>query len=274
MPESLHAAGVRDTVVVENEGSTALVRIDRPEVHNALNAATLRALRAAVRALAADARVRAVVITGTGDRAFSAGADLDELAGLDAASARTVLDVGQQVMSEIEASPVPVLTAVNGLALGGGFELVLASTFPVLSTRASLGLPESGLGLIPGYGGTQRLPRAVGARVAAHLMLTGTRLSAGRAYELGLSPIEPVEPEELLPVALRVADEIAARGPRASTAILQALRAGGSTPEPAALRLETALAAIATGSLEAAEGIAAFRERRTPSFPAPQEARR
>lgn len=263
--------GAADTVVVERDGSIAVVRINRPEVLNALNGETLRALADVVRDLSADAAIRAVVLTGTGERAFSAGADLDELAGLDASSARTALDVGQQVMSEVESCPVPVVAAVNGLALGGGFELVLASTFPVLSTTASLGLPESGLGLIPGYGGTQRLPRAVGARVAAHLMLTGARISAERAYQRGLSPLEPVDPDELLPTALRVADEIAGRGPRASTAILQALRAAGSTPDPVALRLESALAAIATGSAEAAEGIAAFRERRAPSFSAPEE---
>jgi enoyl-CoA hydratase len=208
--------------------------------------------------------VRAIVLTGTGEKAFSAGADLDELAGLDATRAQAVLGVGQRIIAGIEHSPVPVIAAVNGLALGGGFELVLATAFPVLSTRAAFGLPESGLGLIPGYGGTQRLHRLVGPAVAAHVMLTGGRLTAQRAYELGLSPLPPVEPTELLPTAMRVAAEVAARGPRAHAAILRALRVGA--PAEADLAFETSLAAIATGGAEAAEGVAAFKGRRTPEF--------
>jgi len=128
------------------------------------------------------------------------------------------------------ASWTTVIAAVNGLALGGGFELVLSSAFPILSTQAFLGLPESGLGLIPGYGGTQRLARVVGSAVAAHVMLTGSRLSADRAYQLGLTPLAPVAAEQLLDVACEVADAIAARGPRATRAIVQALGDGADMP--------------------------------------------
>jgi enoyl-CoA hydratase len=253
-----------DAVVVERNDSVALVRINRPKVHNALDTTTLTALEQSVRDAAASGSVRAVVITGTGEKAFSAGADLDQLRGLSATDAQDVLRHGQRILAAIEHSPVPVIAAVNGVALGGGFELVLAAAFAILSTKASFGLPESGLGLIPGYGGTQRLARITGPAVAAHVMLTGARLSAQRAYELRLSPLEPVDPNNLLPTAEAVAEQIATRGPRANGAILEALRVSGA--DRRALAFETALAALATGSAEAAEGIAAFKERRAPVF--------
>jgi enoyl-CoA hydratase len=252
------------TILVDREAAVALITLNRPSVHNALNAQLLRTLVATLDDLVAGPGTRAIVLTGAGDRAFSAGADLDELAGLDASAAHQVLSAGQSIMARIEASPVPVIAAVNGLALGGGLELALSATFPIMSTSASVGLPESGLGLIPGYGGTQRLPRAVGPAVAAHMMLTGSRLSAARAYTLGLTPLEPVAPEALVATATQIAAEIAGRGPRAHAAILQALHAGA--PRSQDLALETALAAVATAGAEAAEGISAFRERRTPVF--------
>ncbi|KAA9163302.1 enoyl-CoA hydratase/isomerase family protein [Amycolatopsis acidicola] len=251
-------------LLVAHDGPVATITLDRPKVHNALNSATLRGLAEEIRRLTASG-AGAIVLTGAGEKAFSAGADLDELAGLDAHRAQEILGEGQRILAAIEHSPVPVIAAVNGLALGGGFELVLASTFSVLSQRASFGLPESGLGLIPGYGGTQRLRRVVGTPVAAHVMLSGNRLSAQRAYELGLSPLEPVEPGELLPTAVKLAGDIAARGPRAHVAILRALRVGA--PTEAELAYETSLAAIATGGAEAAEGIEAFKQRRAPEFP-------
>jgi enoyl-CoA hydratase len=253
-----------DGVIIKRRGKVTLVRINRPNVHNALDADTLAKLAEALHGATIRGAARAVVVTGTGEKSFSAGADLDQLRGLNASEAQDLLRSGQRVFAGIEHSPVPVIAAVNGLALGGGFELVLASTFAVLSTKAAFGLPESGLGLIPGYGGTQRLARITGAPVAAHVMLTGSRISAQRAYELGISPLPPVEPDDLISTALQVADQIAVRGPRANASILQALRAGAANPRE--LAFETALAAIATGSAEAAEGIAAFKERRTPDF--------
>ena len=238
-------------------------------MHNALNAQVLAELDRAVAALPADG-VRAAVLIGTGSRAFSAGADLDELAGLTAEQAHEVLSAGQAVLSRIERSPVPVIAAVNGLALGGGFELVLACTIPVLVEGAQLGLPEAGLGLMPGYGGTQRLARRVGAPVAAHAMLTGERIGADRAFALGLTPVAPVPGESLLDTALDLARTIAARGPRAVRAVLLALRHGADVPLEAGLAFESALAGLITGGDEAAEGIAAFKLRRKPSFDATQ----
>jgi enoyl-CoA hydratase len=243
-----------------------VVRINRPEVHNALDGEVLAGIRDAVLTAAADPAVRVVVLTGTGEKAFSAGADLRELEGMSAETAHERMRAGQRVMREVERAEIPVVAAVNGVALGGGFELVLACTIPVLSRSASLGLPESGLGLIPGYGATQRLPRAIGMAAAAHLMLTGTRLDADRAYALGLTPLPPVAPADLMEAALQIAQRIAAQGPGAVRSILTALERGRDAPLDAGLSLETALAALALGGRESAEGIAAFLGRRPARF--------
>jgi enoyl-CoA hydratase len=249
----------------ERDGPVAVLTLNRPSAHNALNRALLAKLDSVVAGLAVTPAVRCVVITGHGDRAFSAGADLGELTGLSAAQAHRTLSLGQQVFRRIETMPVPVVAAVNGLALGGGFELVLSCTFPLLAAHARLALPEAGLGLMPGYGGTQRLARRTGAAVAAHTMLTGEQLSAARSHQLGITPLPPVEGDVRV-AAVEAAHTIAARGPRAIRAILTALRAGAETGLDAGLALETALAAGVTSGSEAAEGIAAFRERRAPRF--------
>lgn len=252
-------------VVVESHGPIAVVGINRPEVHNALNARVLRDLDSAIAGLCANG-LRAIVLTGAGTRAFSAGADLDELSGLTAEQAHDVLSAGQAVIARIERSPVPVIAAVNGLALGGGFEIVLACTFAVLADSAQLGLPEVGLGLMPGYGGTQRLARCVGRPVAAHVMLTGERIPAARAFALGLSPVPPVPVESVVTTASGLALRIAAGGPRATRAVLLALRHGPDVPLDAGLAYESALAGLVTGGEDAVEGIAAFRAKRTPVF--------
>lgn len=240
--------------------------LDRPAVHNALDGALLDALDEALQAAAADPSVRVVTLTGAGRKAFSAGADLDELAGLSAGDARRALGRGQRVLQRVERMPVPVIAAVNGLALGGGFELALACSFVIASTSAAFGLPETGLGLMPGYGGTQRLPRLIGRQPALHLILTGERMGAERAYQLGLVAVPPVSPDELSAAAGEIALRVAARGPQANHRVLEAVSTGIDAPLDTALRLESTLAALAVASSEAAEGIRAFRERRTPSF--------
>ncbi|WP_172652749.1 enoyl-CoA hydratase/isomerase family protein [Rhodococcus opacus] len=259
-----------NVLTVERGGAVTTLTINRPDAFNALNTEVIGALREAIADAEADPAVRAVVLTGSGEKAFSAGADLKELAAMGADRARDVMTSGQRIFRTVQRTPLPIIAAVNGVALGGGFELALASTFPVLSTKASLGLPEAGLGLIPGYGGTQRLPRAVGQRVAAHLMLTGTRLDANRAYELGLTPIPPVAPEELLTTATGIAEVIAAQGPQAVRAILHALEVGRDAPLDAGLGVETGLAALAVAGEESTEGIGAFLERRPAKFANPE----
>lgn len=252
-----------EVLVVTRDGPVATVRINRPDVHNALNARLLSILDTTLTGLTEAGATRAIVLTGTGRTSFCAGADLDELAGLSTERAFDVLSTGQRVLRRLECSPVPVIAAVNGLALGGGFELVLASTFAVFAEHAAAGLPEAGLGLMPGFGGTQRLPRRVGLPVAAHAMLTGERLSAARAYELGLTPVPPVAADQVVATARRYAERIAAHGTGAVNAIMLALRHGTDLPIEAGLALETALAAMVTGSADAAEAVAAFRRRRS-----------
>lgn len=253
-------------VVLVDPGEVTVVRINRPEVHNALSAEVLVGIGDAVREAADDPAVRAVVLTGVGEKAFSAGADLTQLQALSADAATELLRAGQRLIRDVERAEIAVIAAVNGVALGGGFELVLASTIGVLSTEARLGLPEAALGLIPGYGGTQRLRRAIGPAAAAHVMLTGARLDAHRAYELGLTPVPPVPPTELLGAAVDIAQRIAAKGPRAVRAILAALESGRDASLDAGLTLETGLATLALTGAESAEGISAFLEHRPPAF--------
>lgn len=253
-------------VQVARTGPLTTLTIDRPEAFNALNADVIDALRDGVLTAADDPAVRVVLVTGSGVKAFSAGADLKELAGMGADQAHASLGAGQRAFRAIEQAPIPVIAAVNGLALGGGFELVLSCTMAVLSTKAAFGLPESGLGLIPGYGGTQRLPRLIGQPSAAHLMLTGGRLDAERAYQLGLTPLPPVPPEDLIPAATALAETISGQGPMAVRAILQAIGAGRDAPLDVGLGVETGLAALAVAGAESTEGINAFLARRPATF--------
>ncbi|WP_345525391.1 enoyl-CoA hydratase/isomerase family protein [Nocardioides endophyticus] len=242
------------------------MRINRPEVHNALNASVLAEIGKAHRRLTNDPVTRAIIVTGSGSRAFSAGADLAEIAELEAVEAESMLRAGGSVMSQIEQSSVPMIGAINGLALGGGFELALSLSFNISSVNASFGLPESGLGLIPGYGGTQRLALAVGTPQALHLMLSRERLDADRAYALGLTVAPPVAPDALMDAALRIAEAVADGGPHANAAILRSVRATRSA-DAVGLDIEVRAAAAAISSSEGREGIAAFRSRRTPQFP-------
>jgi enoyl-CoA hydratase len=249
-------------------GPVLWLTINRPEKHNALNAGVLDCLHAAVVRAGLDPGIRVVLVTGAGDRAFCAGADLDELRGIDAVRANKVLQRGGQVMRAIDTSPVPVIAVVNGVALGGGFELALASSFIVASDQASFGLPETGLGLLPGFGGTQRLPRAVGLHAARRLSITGGRLSAGDAYRIGLLLDPPCPTDELIDRASTVAHQIASRGPEATASALLATGTATDASLDTGLELERALAAVCIASEEGSEGIAAFLERRRPAFEA------
>ncbi len=253
-----------NVLVAEQKGYVRYLTLNRPGVLNALNARVFAALQAELADVAADPGTRAVVITGAGDRAFSSGADLDELMGLDPVDTRALLERGQRVFRELETLGTPVIAAVNGYALGGGFELALVCSLVVGAESAQFGLPEVGLGLMPGYGGTQRLPRIVGPQVALRLMLTGQRIDAARAYELGILSQPPVEDGELLEVVGDLAEEIAHRSPRAASLILKSVSASNALD--AGLAHETTLAALAAASDDAAEGVAAFREKRNPNF--------
>jgi enoyl-CoA hydratase len=241
----------------------AVITINRPEKLNALNTAVLTALDETLTELAGDPAVRAVIVTGAGDRAFCAGADLAELHELDSAEAAGLLAVGQRVIGLLGSLGVPVIAAVNGYALGGGFELALAATFTLATTTASFALPETSLGLIPGYGGTQRLARLIGRQQAAYLITTGKRITATQAHAYGLLAEEPLEPADLLPRAAALAATIAERGRHATAAALSAIAASEPGLETG-LRLETQAAAVSTVSSEARQRVAAFLNRSSP----------
>ncbi len=253
---------------VEQRGAARYLTLNRPEVLNALNASVFTALEEQLARISSDPGTRTVVITGAGDRAFSAGADLDELTGLDPVDRRALLERGQRIFRSLETLGIPVIAAVNGYALGGGFELALACTLIVAAESARFGLPEVGLGLIPGYGGTQRLPRAVGSRAALGMMLTGEQIDAARADELGILSQSPVPDDDLPEVVGSLADSISGKSPRAASLILKAV--GYAVGLDASLAHETTLAALAASSGDADEGIAAFREKRTPRFEGPR----
>lgn len=255
-----------DVVTVERRGAVTTLTLNREESHNALNSEVLASLQRELAVASRDPSVRVVVITGAGQKAFCAGADLKELHGLGPAAALDHMRFGQEVLRTVDESPIPVVAAVNGLALGGGFELALACTLMVMSTKAALALPEAGLGLIPGYGGTQRLPRLVGAQVATFAMLTGERISPDRAYSLGVTAVAPVEPGALMAKVHALADRIAEQGPQAVRSICEAVRLGADASLPSALALETGLAAIAVSGDESTEGVSAFLDRRRPVF--------
>ncbi|MBY4108322.1 enoyl-CoA hydratase/isomerase family protein [Rhodococcus fascians] len=253
-------------VIVSRDGTTTVVTLNRPGAHNALNKQVLNLVHAAIDDADTDLNCRAIVLTGTGVKAFCAGADLREIERLTGRDAFDYMAAGQAVFNAIARAGTPVIAAVNGVALGGGFELVLASTFAVMSRNATLGLPEAGLGLIPGYGGTQRLPRAIGRQSALHLMLTGSRMTADAAFTAGLCAVPPVASNNLMDTALEMAHVIARQGPCAVRSILRAVNDGLDSPLGAGLALESSLAAHAVSSSESVEGIAAFGERRPPVF--------
>jgi enoyl-CoA hydratase len=254
------------TILVEREDATLLVTLNRPKVLNALNVLMLSELRAALESAAADEAVRAIVLTGAGERAFAAGADIGELAALTgpiagAAQAR----LGQAVTVTIEQLRVPVIAAVNGFALGGGCELALACDVRLASETAKFGQPEVNLGLMPGYGGSQRTARLLGRGMAMYLCLTGETIDAHEALRIGL--VERVFPAaDLLSEARRIAALIAAKAPLAVSATKRAIEGGLPLSMPAGLELEALSFGSLIGTADFAEGTSAFLDKRRPGF--------
>ncbi len=242
----------------------AVVTLNRPDKLNALSLQVLADLQRAFRRARADEGVRGVVLTGGGDKAFAAGADIAEFTDLDALAGHRFALRGQAILTSIESLPKPVVAAVNGYALGGGCELALACHLRVASENAQFGLPEVGLGLIPGYGGTQRLPRLVGHGVATEMVLTGERVTAERAHAVGLVN-HVVAPGALLDTAKELVAKIAAKAPLAVAMALSALRAV-DLPQAQGLQLEAALFGQACGTEDFQEGIHAFLNKQKPEF--------
>lgn len=252
-------------LAVTSDGAVRILTIDRPARRNALDRATLAALGEACVAIDADASVRAVVLTGSGDRAFVAGADITELRGLTQDDAVRYATEGQRVMRHVESLRVPVIAAINGVALGGGLELALACTFRLIATTARVGLPEVTLGIIPGFGGTQRLARAIGRQRALELVLTGRHVSAEEAVALGIA-LRSVPPDALLDEALTLARTLAAGASRAQALALRAVDEGLDATLDAGCAREAALFGEAAASDDAREGVSAFLEKRQPAF--------
>lgn len=254
-----------ETLLYEVEGAVALLTVNRPDKLNALNAKTFEELGKALDLAEADPAVRSLVVTGAGDKAFVAGADIAELAGLDAAGGKAVALRGQAVFARFERFPKPVVAAVNGFALGGGCEFAMACHIRLASSTAQFGQPEVNLGLTPGYAGTQRLARLVGRGVALELLLTGDRIGAERARELGL--VNAVfAPEALLPAARELAAKLATKAPVAQAFCIEAVGLGSEMPLAEASFLEATLFGLCFATEDMREGTAAFLEKRKPRF--------
>lgn len=253
------------TVLVEKTEHVATLIINRPEKLNALNKDVLRDLSHALHELATDTSIRCAIMTGAGDKAFVAGADIGAMAELTADEARHFATMGQRILGHIEQSHFPVIAAVNGFALGGGCELALACDFIYASDKAKLGQPEVNLGVIPGFGGTQRLARRVGIGRARELCYTADVLGAEEALRIGL--VNAVVPHaELMTKVREVAAKIASKGPLAVAQAKRALLRGADVPLPVACELEAQAFGALFGSADQREGMAAFLGKRTAAF--------
>jgi enoyl-CoA hydratase len=252
-------------VLVETIDRIARVTLNRPEKLNALNHDVFKELDRTFADLEHDPEVGVVILTGAGEKAFVAGADISELKGLDSAAARTLALRGQAVFQRIESLPKPVIAAVNGFALGGGCELALACHIRVASEHARFGLPEVSLGIIPGYGGTQRLSRLVGKGVTLDLLLSGEMCSAAEALRMGL--VSRVVPQaDLLASAEKLARTILSRGPLALRSALAAVHEGLEMPLEQGLQYEAALFGLLAATQDMQEGMTAFLEKRPAQF--------
>lgn len=252
-------------LLVEDSGAVRRITLNRPDKLNALNHATLTELHAAFEAAGTDPGVRVVVLTGAGPKAFVAGADIAEMNGLTPVEARDFSRHGQRLMSRIEHLGKPVLAMVNGFALGGGLELAMACHLRIASDTAKLGQPEVNLGLIPGFGGTQRLLRLVGRSAALELCLLGAPIDAARAAQLGLVT-RVVAADQLEAETVKLADQLAASAPQALRGVLDAVLIGGEAPLETGLDYETQAFALAFSTDDMKEGTGAFLARRKPEF--------
>jgi enoyl-CoA hydratase len=258
-------AGDGEVLLAARRGPALVLTCNRPEKLNAISSAMLAQLDRRLSEAEADPAVRALVLTGAGERAFVAGADIAEYAAGDHQAFVAYQAESRRLFSRLDAFGKPVIGAVNGYALGGGFELALCCDLLVAATTARFGLPEGLLGLSPGGGGTQRLTRAAGPFVAADVLLAGRRLTAEDALRLGLVA-EVVEPAELLAAALAKAEQVARVAPLATGAMLQLVRTAMEAPLEEGLDREQAALAGLHRTADAAEGIRAFLEKRAPRF--------
>ena len=254
-----------ENLLLERDGAVAVLTINRPQVLNALSTQTLDELRRAVLELKHDAGIRVVIITGAGEKSFVAGADINELAVQRPVEGKEHALRGQHVFDLIENMGKPVIAAINGYALGGGCELAMACTLRLAADSARLGQPEINLGIIPGYGATQRLPRLVGKGVALDLLLTGRQITAQEALQIGL--VNRVVPAAGLMTDVRaLAAELAAKAPVAAQYIIEAVNRGLEVSYDKAQFLEATLFGLVASTDDMREGTSAFLAKRKPTF--------
>jgi enoyl-CoA hydratase/carnithine racemase len=253
------------SLLVEKQGGATVLTLNRPEVMNALNFALLNALKEEVESLRFDSQTRAVIVSGAGDRAFCAGADLKERAAMDPVEVKKFIFTIRNLFTAIEQLNKPVIAAVNGIALGGGTELALACDIRVAAEKASMGLTETRLAIIPGAGGTQRLPRLIGLGKAKELIFTGRRVDAAEALQIGL--VNSVcRPESLLEECMKIVAMIEETGPVAVEQAKYAINHGTETDIATGLAIESNAYWVTIPTEDRMEALKAFREKRKPVF--------
>jgi len=253
-------------IITKRKGSIEIIQLNRPEKFNALSREMIVTLSDTFTNIESDADLRAVILTAAGEQAFCAGTDISELVQLKQGEAEGVSKRGQSLCNQIESFPVPVIAAINGIAAGGGCELALACHISIASSNARFSLPETKLGIVPGYGGTQRLARAIGSGRAAEMMLTGKTIGAEEALQMGL--VNRLATDDLQSEAQSLAGEIAQLAPLAIRACLKAMTLGAELPLAEGLALESELFASLFTTADMSEGTRAFLEKRQPVFKA------
>src|SRR6185503_4350869 len=254
-----------ENILFDKKNAIAYVTVNRPKVLNALNMATMEELRAAFHDIKNDASVRVVILAGSGEKAFIAGADISELAKHDAVSGKEYTHRGQSVLNLIENLGKPVIACINGFALGGGCEIAMACTIRLATENAKFGQPEVKLGIIPGYGGTQRLPRLVGKGLAMQMVLAGEMITAQEAHRIGLVN-EVVPADRLISRAEAIAGKIIANAPLAIQYCMEAVNEGLNMTLSEGLFLEATLFSVCCATDDKNEGTRAFLEKRPANF--------
>jgi enoyl-CoA hydratase len=254
-----------ENIIYQLDGNIATITFNRPKALNALNTALLAELSQALDEIAADENIRVLVLTGAGEKSFVAGADIAELATFNSLQARRFAKSGHAVINKLQDLPIAVIAAVNGFALGGGTEIAVACDFIYASENAKFGQPEINLGIIPGFGGTQRLPRLIGTNMAKEMIFTGKMISAAEAVRIGLVN-KVVASEALMAEAMKTAGEIASKGKVSLRAAKQAVNTGINADLATGLNIEIDAFALCMASADSKEGTTAFLEKRKADF--------
>ncbi len=254
-----------ENLLFQNQDGIATITFNRPKAMNALSSSLLEEFSGALDEISRDEGIRTLILTGSGDKAFVAGADITEIARLNVIQAKHFSKSGQTTIGKLQNLPIPVIAAVNGFALGGGLEVALASDFIYASENAKFGMPEITLGVIPGFGGTQRLPRLIGGNMAKELVLTGNMISASEAKELGIVN-KIFTGDQLMDEVMKTAKSIASRGKVSLRAAKQSINSGLDVDLASGCGIESDAFALCLASEDAKEGTTAFMEKRKPVF--------